>query len=204
MINAFFNYVDDGTIKVRIMFTNNYWEPTGLSRKHIEDKYFLLYYQFIKHAFGLRYMGAKEQVGLNIFLDKLPDTIGRCQEFKDHIYLLQRTHFEGKIVINKEDISEIRNPSKHHLIQCLDIVTGSMGFRLNKMHLAKIPGMNKRAKKTIAKEEVYKAIQKRITLVKPRFNIGISTGMKEGYKSLWSDKYRHWLFIPKQHVINKK
>ncbi|MDO8588063.1 MAG: hypothetical protein Q7T82_13640 [Armatimonadota bacterium] len=50
---AFFDEVRGGSLKVRIMFTQNAHVPQGLSKADLELQYYKLYYQFIKHAFGL-------------------------------------------------------------------------------------------------------------------------------------------------------
>ena len=39
------------------MFTQNQFVPTRLSPDQRRAEYHLLYYQFIKHAFGLRFAG---------------------------------------------------------------------------------------------------------------------------------------------------
>jgi hypothetical protein len=89
--------------------------------------------------------------------------------------------------------------SKEHVIlQALDVILGSIQFRLNDKHLEKPEGSRVRGKRTIAKERVYKHILAGIRQVSGRkaFNIGISTGMDVGWESRWLDPYRHWLFKP--------
>lgn len=58
------------------MFRQNAQVPQNLKREHEEKEYFLLYYQFIKHAFGIDYCNTKEKdyVVLKLYFDKLPDT----------------------------------------------------------------------------------------------------------------------------------
>ncbi len=51
-VNAIFDIVARGDMKIRIMFTQNRNRPK-LEEYQIGNDYFLLYYQFIKHAFGL-------------------------------------------------------------------------------------------------------------------------------------------------------
>ncbi|BCJ87503.1 hypothetical protein skT53_24880 [Effusibacillus dendaii] len=55
-------------------------------------------------------------------------------------------------------------------------------------------------KRTIAKEKLYKHINKRIREIYPNFNIGISAGTKNIHDR-WLHPYRHWLFVPSQHKI---
>ena len=53
LIRAFFEEVKAAHLRVRIMFRQNAHLPIGLNEEQIEGAYFRLYYQFIKHAFGL-------------------------------------------------------------------------------------------------------------------------------------------------------
>ena len=81
-------------------------------------------------------------------------------------------------------------------MQCLDIVLGAMAFRLNDMHKEKRPDTNRRGKRTIAKEKLYKHINKKIREIRSNFNIGISTGIDGDHQNRFIHVYRHWLFIP--------
>lgn len=46
-----------------------------------------------------------------------------------------------------------------------------MNFKLNDMDREKMPGTNRRGKRTIAKEKLYKNILKNIRTIYPNFNI---------------------------------
>ena len=86
-------------------------------------------------------------------------------------------------------------------MQFLDVVLGSMQFRLNNMHLEKPEGKKRRGKRTIAKEKLYNYINKRIREMRPHFNIGISTGTNE-LDDRWNHPYRHWCFTANEFEID--
>ena len=73
----------------------------------------------------------------------------------------------------------------------------------NDKHLEKPEGSRTRGKRTIAKERVYRHILAGVRTVSGRknFNIGISTGMDQGWENRWLDAYRHWLFKPSDGAI---
>ena len=71
-----------------------------------------------------------------------------------------------------------------------------MQFRLNDKHLEKPPGANQRGKRTIAKEKLYKHINKRIREIYPNFNVGVNTSDRGEVTNRWKDPYRHWIFKP--------
>ena len=197
---TFFEEIVAGNLKVRIMFTQNAIVANNLSQAHKDLEYFILYYQFIKHGFGLQFMEHdRSEMFLRLYFDKLPDTEERVSQFKGFLHGLQQTkHFDGtKIRIRESDIAEVTSHD-HALLQCLDIVLGSMAFRLNDKHKVKPCGKRVRGNRTIAKERLYKYILSQICRTRPNFNIGISTGKDNGLTSLWEDNYRHWKFIPKE------
>jgi hypothetical protein len=202
-IHAFFDELRAGHLKVRIMFRQNahtrrFEEPDD---KALE--YFKLYYQFIKHGFGLRYMEhLHPEIYLRLYFDQFPDTSERAEQFKGYLNALQKIkNFEqARIRIREGDIAEIKS-HEHILLQGLDIVLGAMVFRLNNKHKAIPQGKHKRGKRTIAKEKLYKYILSEIQTVYPGFNIGISTGTKSE-RSYWLDLYRHWKFVPKDHIYD--
>lgn len=198
MIKLFFDLIEAGLIKVRIMFTQNARAAVGLTREQIEESYFLLYYQFLKHAFGLIYSNdTGRPIYLRIYMDQLPDTKAKADKFKNFIYDLQsqQEFIKANIRIRKEDIVEV-NSHDHIILQCTDVVLGAMQFRLNDLHKAIPEGQTRRAAKTVAKEKMYKYINSRIRDIYPGFNIGESTGHQGEISNRWNHPYRHWKFVP--------
>jgi hypothetical protein len=205
MMRIFFDLIAADKVKVRIMFTSNVHVPTGLDTYQRENEYFLLYYQFIKYAFGLEYSNTEaKQVGLRIYLDKLPDTNEKRTRFKGYLAGLNKaSSFEAaRIAIRHDQIAEV-DGREHVVLECLDIVLGSMQFRLNNLHQAKLPESNRRGKRTIAKDKLYKYINQRIRGIYPSFNIGVSTGLRDDPTNRWNDSYRHWLFVPSQYTVDR-
>jgi hypothetical protein len=201
MADAFFALMVSGKLKMRIMFRQNRYQATGLTDYHREHHFFLLYYQFLKLTFGLRYAGQElkaDIVHLELFFDSLPDKHEKNSIFKRYIYGLQfiPAFIESNIRIREDAIMEI-DSHKHILLQCLDMVLGAMAFRLNEMHLEKEPGKRVRGKRTIAKERLYKHILVKIREIYPNFNIGISTSLQGDMLNLWRYPYRHFRFLPR-------
>lgn len=200
---VFFRLMREGKIRTRVMFTQEIIRPVGLSREQVENGFFLLYYQFIKHAFGLiRCPYHPERSSLHIYFDKLPDKKGKAVDFKSNIYRLNNFINDKNIYLPFDNISEVVS-HEHVVLQCVDVVTGAMSFRLNHKHKVTPPGRRVRGRKTRAKETLYKAINRMIQdlYCDYQFNVGSNTGWLEGEKSLWSMPYRHWRFVPKQHKI---
>jgi hypothetical protein len=139
LVDLYFSLAKEGRLKTRVMFTQNCHIAQGLEPYHHDNKYFLLYYQFIKHAFGLSYANTTmKPVNLRLYFDKLPDTKEKSELFKDHIHGLNRyREFQkGRISIPRDQIAEICSHD-HDILQCLDIVLGAIQFRLNDKHKEK-------------------------------------------------------------------
>ena len=197
-IDLLFDYVEADIIKLRIMFTQNIYVTRSYGDYQRDNKYFLLYFQFVKHAFGLRYINEiSGSSRIRLYLDKMPDTKEKIESFKDHIQSLNKNPPIRRtgLYFDKEQIAEI-DSKQHVLAQGLDIVLGAMQFRLNDKHLEKPIDANRRGKRTIAKEKLYKHINRRIAQTYPNFNIGVSTGDRGDLMNRWEDPYRHWLFRP--------
>ena len=197
-VDAIFALVRDGALKLRMMFTQNINQTRHLDHDE-ENAYFILYYYFIKDAFGLRYCNPdrQEPVELSVYLDDAPDSRAKLDNFKDYLSSLSTfpVFFREKIAIRKEEISEIRSHD-HVILQAVDVVLGAMQFRLNEFHKRTDPITKRRGKRTRAKERVYKHINAHIRAIYPDFNIGISTGQATGPADRWHHAYRHWCFVP--------
>ena len=178
-------------------------EPLGLSNEQRRKEYQMLYYQFIKHAFGLGYCNPSgKPIRLRLFLDDMPLKKLDRQEFLDAIYKLNATvGFEkANIHIAEGDVAEV-NSKKHLPLQVMDLVLGSICFRLNDKHLIKdIDG--KRARRTIIKESLYKYIRAKICKLHPGFNVGTNTGITK-LSDRWEQAYRHWSFVPNNSIVNE-
>ncbi len=201
-----FRLMGEGKLKLRIMFTQNYFSAHRLTTEQRENGFFMLYYQFVKHAFGLKYAGvAGSETSVRMYFDKLPDTAEKCAAFKGYVSALNkhRGFRNAGIVIRQDQLAEV-DSREHVVLQALDVVLGAMQFRLNDKHLEKPEGSHLRGKRTVAKERVYKHINKSIRTLYggKQFNIGVSTGRPDGPEAHdWLDPYRHWLFKAKNAVV---
>ncbi|MCU0328220.1 MAG: DUF3800 domain-containing protein [Chitinophagales bacterium] len=203
-MDTFFDFIQAGKIKIRIMFTNNRYTKPDFDNEQLSNQYLKLYYQFIKHTFGLKYLKQNEKTNLEIFLDKIPDKEANFIRFKEYLYGIQflPDFIDINLKINYNQISEV--DSKNHIImQYLDVVLGAMALKLNKMFEIKDKSTNKRGKRTIVKEKVYKHINKRIRLIYPNFNVGITTGKNGNFENTFLMPYRHWEFKGKNSVLKK-
>lgn len=205
-IRTYFTYVASSRLKVRIMFTQNMRVPSNLEKRHYDDQYFLLYYQFIKYAFGLKYADHNpyQAVLVSIMPDKIPDTSERVERFKDYLCRIPSSAFmrAENLSIPKASIGDV--DSRHHVIlQGLDLILGSMCAKLNDKLLSKPVGKSRRGKRTMAKEKLYKAINKEIRDIYPNFNVGVGTACRYGPSDRWTHPYRHWLFTPNGYVMDR-
>ena len=199
MMDTFFSFIKAGKVKLRIMFQETRHDGQQLHQGQIANRYHLLYYQFIKHAFGLVYHDGdpSETVYLKLYFDKLPASTPENDAFKAHIAYLQNLwqFRRARIVIRPDDISEI-DSKKHTIQQCMDIVLGAMAFHLNNKHLEIPPGATEPGNKTKAKEELFQHI---LALIKDADGIEdfdiTKTTLPDRAKDRWIIPYRHWKFL---------
>lgn len=203
MINLFFKFIKDGKIKVRIMFAQNAFVSDGLTKEQTDNEYSILYYYFLKDAFGLKFSNNtpfKNKVNFSLYLDDLPCSENQKKGLKNSMF---RYNYELKQ--NNTEITEIVEiDSKRHVIQqCMDIILGSMNFKLNDFDKIKDEETGKRSKRTIAKEKLYKVINKNIREIRKGFNVGMSTSNDGDVTNIWKHQYRHWNFISKYSHFDK-
>lgn len=205
LIECFFEEVIAGNVKIRIMFSQNAHQAAALTREDHEMGYFKLYYQFIKHAFGLSFIqSGGDERKLRLYFDQFPDTKEKVEQFKGYLLGLNsnRDFRNAGLILLKENITEVRSHD-HVLLQCLDIVLGSMCFRLNDKHLEKEAGKHRRGKRTVAKEKLYKTIRSEICKTRANFNIGASTSYDGDIENRWLQVYSHWVFRSREAVYVK-
>jgi len=202
LIDSFFDELAAGHAKVRIMFRQNARKARNLTPTQVGQSFYILYYEFIKHAFGFAHMPAyTTPVHLRLYFDQFPDTGEQIARFRGFILALNKSReFQStNLRIRAEDFTEVRSHD-HVLLQCLDIVLGAMAFRLNDLHKRKPPGKRYRGSRTRAKDKLYNHIRGRIRMLRPNFNIGISTGGEPA--THWTAPYRHWAFVPRDHEFD--
>lgn len=204
IIDVLFDLLGEGKAKIRIFFRHRQFEPFGLSNEQRRKEYPKLYYQFIKNDFGLVFSNPKgKTVRVRLLIDDMPLKGPDKDEFLKAIYHLNelKTFQKANIHINDGDVAEV-NSKKHLPLQVMDVVLGSMCFRLNDKHKERgIDG--KRAKRNIVKERLYKYIRRRIWELHPGFNIGVTTPITKQV-DLWERPYLHWNFVPKKFTKNEE
>lgn len=201
LVDFIFDLLSNDLIKIRIFFRNNQYVAPCLTKEQKRKSYPLLYYQFIKHAFGLQYSNSSSQTQfVKLMLDDIPLKGEDKKEFKRYIFgLNQDAGFQqARICIKESDICEV-DSSEHLLLQFMDLILGSICFRLNNKHKIKDPITGKRGKRTKVKEKLYKYINSKIRMLRPGFNIGESTGIS-CKEDRWNLPYSHWSFKPTNYV----
>lgn len=197
IVDVLFDLLSEGKAKIRIFFRHRQYEAYGLTNEQRRKEYPKLYYQFIKNDFGLIHSNPKgKNVRVRLLIDDMPLKGSDRDEFLKAIYHINelKTFQKTNIHINDGDVAEV-NSKKHLPLQVMDVVLGSMCFRLNDKHKERdING--KRAKRNIAKEKLYKYIRNRICELYPGFNIGVTTPITK-QTDLWEQPYLHWNFVPK-------
>ncbi|MCB9865862.1 MAG: DUF3800 domain-containing protein [Phycisphaerales bacterium] len=203
LMDAFFDELKAGNAKVRIMFRQNARRPADQMILSAKDGFYKLYYQFVKHAFGFAYMPSHAKpVRLRLYFDQFPDTGEQVAAFRGFLLGLNRSKAfqDADLTVAAQDVAEVVSHD-HVLLQCVDVVLGSMAFRLNDLHKQKPAGAKRRGSRTIAKEKLYNHIRNRIRELRPMFNVGISTGGTGPER--WEQPYRHWAFRPEGFVFDK-
>lgn len=204
LVELFFSYLKTGHLKTRIMFRQNAYVPSALRKEDVKNQYFKLYYQFIKHAYGLEYAQLNHpRVSLRLYFDTFPENREAASRFKGFLLGLNKNPKikRAGLFLKDDDITEVESHG-HVLLQCLDIVLGAMHFRLNDKHKLKPENSYRRAKRTVAKEKLYKFILSQIRAIDCKYkNFNIWTSTAGNLSDRWALPYMHWNFIPKNSAF---
>jgi hypothetical protein len=204
IMDVLFELLREDKAKMRIFFRHRQFEAYGLSNEQRRKEYPKLYYQFIKNDFGLIHSNPEgKNIRVRLLLDDMPLKGPDRDEFLKAIYHLNelKTFQKANIHIHDGDVAEV-NSKKHLPLQVMDVILGSMCFRLNDKHKERgIDG--KRAKRNIVKEKLYKYIRTKICDLHPGFNIGMTTPITK-LSDLWEEPYLHWNFVPKHYTKNEE
>lgn len=197
VVDYIFDLLAEGKAKIRIFFRNNQNKPTNLTQEQRRNEFTILYYEFIKYAFGLQYCDMPDgKKDVSLFLDEIPASGSQVADFRRYLVNLNNdiSFRKNGISFHESRIMEVKS-DKEVPLQFLDLILGAICFRLNNKHLVKDPLTGKRGVRTQLKEKIYKHINKKIRELRPNFNIGISTGINK-LSDRWYHPYRHWSFVP--------
>lgn len=203
-VELVFDIISRGDIKLRIMFTQNMYVPQ-LATYQLGNEYFLLYYQFIKHSFGLRYSSEEgDTASAQVLLDNVPKNHKEFDEFKEYLSTLSSFPVwkRAGFTIDKHNIAGV-DSKKHNIMQAVDVILGGVNSKLNEKHTKVVPPAKRRSKRARAKDVVYRKIKERIFELYPNFNVGASTGTANGPQDRFEHPYRHWKFIPSNATVDK-
>src|SRR5258707_53641 len=86
LMDCFFDLVAARKVKIRIMFRQNTIQSTHLTQDHHDQKFFILYYLFLKQGFGLDCSPAiPGGVRVRIYPDQIPDTKEQLDRFRNFL-----------------------------------------------------------------------------------------------------------------------
>lgn len=199
VVDELFDLAEENKLKIRIFFRHNQFIASRLKPEEKRADYQMLYYQFIKFAFGLPFADEKLD-SMTLFIDEIPLRQSERDEFLSHIRSLDNDPILKRKGLKIADDGIIEVNSKQHLpLQFMDVILGAICFKLNEKDKLKAEGEKKIGKRTLIKLKLYKHINARIREIYPNFNIGITTPIRVPSDS-WTQVYRHWSFIPKYHT----
>lgn len=129
LVDFIFDLIESGRIKMRIMFTQNLNVPPDFDDEKLDNQYFLLYYQFIKNAFGLRYWRQEdnhETAEVSVYIDDPPQGAAKYGRFADYIASLSSypAFSQGGVSFPRTEIAKVE---KSRFLTVRDVTSGAEG-----------------------------------------------------------------------------
>lgn len=179
-------------------------EPSGESRPTEIDVQFKLYYQFLKHCFGIKHLPDKESSEILVRLDghssqkHKTKLTGYAEELPGALGLRNLT---VRLTFEQSE----RTPR----IQVCDLLMGAAGSYGNKMHQLRENGASGMTPKQKARLEFAKFVYGNLKNINNAargsggFNWFETTGMSGDPKNMLTHPVRIWKFLPSRYQVDK-
>lgn len=199
VVDRFLDFVESGDVKLRYMWLDQLrQDPNALTTWHREYGYYILYYFFVVFGFGLPWHDERDTVSIEFFPDILPFEPQKRQEFRAFLLRCHNSHrFRQRAPFRITTVAAV-DSAKHIILQCVDVIIGAVGYKLNKQYLAK-PG-RRRSVSSVAKIELWQRVRDRLGLIDMgergtrSFAVGVNTGTGTEAQNRWRHKFRQWDF----------
>jgi hypothetical protein len=183
------------------------WVPKdGESPLNDIDVQFKLYYQYIKHAFGIRYLPIVKNHSHHIMI-RLDN-----HSSQEHKHDLERFVLELPKIIERPDIDfklAFINSSHSVALQACDLLMGAAGSYGNKMHDLRTDGKRGMSKKQAVRLDLARHIYQHLRALDSdfrgsrAFNWFETTGTDGDPRNYHDHKMRIWKFKPKRYVLDR-
>ncbi len=208
-VDTLFESILSGEVKFRQMFLDRtfVWQPKR-DQAEITDieSQFKLYYQFLKHAFGLKYLpraAGVDQIELLVRLDNHSSQPNK-EKLVDFCATLPR-------ILERHDVRvsvSFLNSKKAPRIQVWDLLIGAAGSHGNRMHLKRSDGQRGMTKKQKLRDNFCKHVYQSLKNIDAQtrgskaFNWFETTGLGTNFANFYEPNLRIRKFIPKQHLVD--
>jgi hypothetical protein len=208
LADCLFHNLANDNLKYRQTFLDrrNVWIPSRgeIPLSDLEVQY-RIYYQFLKHAFGLRHLpnpsGSPVKIQVNLDDHSSKTEKARLVQFAEQL----PAHLDRADL----DISVgYLNSSKNTLLQVSDLVMAAAGSHGNKMQQKRVPGKRGMTPKQRLRDElcahVYNGFRKLDALKRSTkaFNWFETTGHDGDRANRFHHALRIWKFVPRNHIID--
>lgn len=209
LIEQLFQYIRKSDLRYRQTFLDRSYVycPAELSESRSDlDIQYRIYYQFIKHQFGLKYLPVDNSGMDHRIYIRLDDH--SSQKHKDQL----RKYIEE--LPNKYERNDMKvfvsyvNSRRLRRLQVCDLLMGAAGFYGNKMHLRRDSGKRGMKPNQAARHKLAKFIYGHLRLLDSdirgsrAFNWFESTGKDGQWSNRLHHKIRIWKFIPRRYKID--
>lgn len=171
------------------------------------DVQYLIYYQFLKHAFGLRYLPRAPNGERHRILIRLDDHSSKThkQKLEEFVVMLAST-------LNRPDLDigvKFLSSEDAYRLQICDLMIGAAGSYGNKDYMRREPGQRGMKPRQKVRLDMAKYVYNKLRDLDRQergsgaFNWFESTGLNGDIRNLMNYKMRIWKFKPTLYRIDK-
>ncbi|WP_335954435.1 DUF3800 domain-containing protein [Acinetobacter guillouiae] len=192
---------DNHFSKYRQFFMDRHHQYSGAQASML-DSQFKMYYQFLKHSFGLQYIPYKN-IQIIFFLDTHSSHYHK-EKLKEFALDLPRILSRNDITIKIEFIDS----KKSKILQVCDLLMGTAGYYGNAIYERKVNGKKQITKHQKLKRDFGKTTYNMLRNIDAKFrntkafNWFENTGTEGSKNNYFNHKLRIWKFIPNNSIPN--
>ena len=210
LINCFFTFLDDdnSTIRYRQMHLDRSFVSVEAFQRNQKNLYsldvqFKVYYQFLKHHFGFKYLPERNA---KIFI--------KLDDHSSHRHKKELEKFSNELpnILERKDLTvsiKYVKSSKHLRLQICDLLMGAAGSHGNKGSEIRKLGQRGMTQKQKVRHDFCKFVYNKFKVLNKNkrgagaFNWFESTGIGSDMVNRYEHKARFWKFIPRMYYKDK-
>lgn len=203
MTSALFHCIREGHVKLRLFYRANRTPLTPALEERIGGVPSQLLLRLLGQGVGFQHRSrTPSPLRLRLYFGSFPRTRPQISQFRRCFMQLQEDPKWAPLClqVREQDISGVAQ-ADHLFLQLLDLVLGSLNYRVNVATVAGLIGSRQAGTQPQAKRRLSFHVSTLFQQLQPGYNPRISTPNRDALMHFWTLPYRQWCYVP--HILEE-